>query len=173
MAVNLRNMSEWVLPVIIVVILLVAAGVIIGNSGKKVEKYGAWGQTLWQWEGLETNQALISSDNSTRLVMQWDGNLVMYHWNQPIWASGTSWSGGNRNGYLCRMQQDGNLVVYNKDNWRAIWASGTQQWNWQQNRSGAGYYCELLPKCLVVRFVDNNSQTFRALGKFGQCPRYV
>lgn len=54
-----------------------------------------------------------------RLVMQGDGNLVVYNpGGRPLWSSGTK--GGNR--FI--MQGDGNLVMYNSSN-KAIWSSGT------------------------------------------------
>jgi hypothetical protein len=52
--------------------------------------------------------------------MQYDGNLVLYKDNQPVWASGTNGSGPEA---VAEFQGDGNLVVY----WRrfALWNSGT------------------------------------------------
>jgi hypothetical protein len=54
------------------------------------------------------------------LYMQYDGNLVLYKDNQPVWDSGT-WGAGP-DAYLA-FQGDGNLVVY----WNrfALWNSGT------------------------------------------------
>ncbi|MBP2173106.1 hypothetical protein J3E05_001438, partial [Methanococcus voltae] len=58
-----------------------------------------------------------------KLVMQSDGNLVIYKKdNKPIWASNTDGKGGNK----LVMQSDGNLVIYKKDN-KPIWASNTVQ----------------------------------------------
>ena len=51
-----------------------------------------------------------------RLLMQHDGNLVLYGPRGPLWASNTS---GNPN-ILLRLQNDGNLVLY-----KAIWSTGT------------------------------------------------
>lgn len=54
-----------------------------------------------------------------RLVMQTDGNLVLYSRSTPLWASNTVGRGG-----YATMQSDGNLVVYG-DSGRAVWASNT------------------------------------------------
>ncbi|MFF2628694.1 trypsin-like serine protease [Kitasatospora griseola] len=60
---------------------------------------------------------------TTRLAMQWDGNLVLYRLsdNSILWASGTY---GNNNAYL-KIQNDGNAIVYSADGTRSLWASGT------------------------------------------------
>jgi hypothetical protein len=58
------------------------------------------------------------------LVMQTDGNLVMYrHNNHSIvyWASNTSGSGATQ----LLLQRDGNLVLYTAGYARAVWASHT------------------------------------------------
>ncbi|MGE7388185.1 trypsin-like serine protease [Streptomyces sp. NPDC004126] len=71
------------------------------------------------------------SENA-KLVMQADGNLVLYHRTggegkgAALWASGTH---GNA-GAFARMQTDGNLVIYKKgtagnDPGGALWSSGT------------------------------------------------
>jgi len=49
-----------------------------------------------------------------KLVMQNDGNLVLYGPNGPLWATNTS---GNRGAYL-KIQNDGNLVIY-----KAVWST--------------------------------------------------
>lgn len=70
-------------------------------------------------ETLTTNQWLASP--AGRLVMQDDGNLVLYAaQNTAIWASNT---GGNRGAYLA-LQGDGNAVVISSTG-RPLWASGT------------------------------------------------
>ena len=69
---------------------------------------------------LDTNQSLLSYDERYQLVMQADGNLVLYSPNRALWASGTSGKGGAR----AVMQADGNLVIYRSD-WTPIWSSNT------------------------------------------------
>jgi len=70
---------------------------------------------------LEANQSLLSSDERYQLVMQADGNLVLYSPSKATWSSGTNGKGGTR----AVMQADGNLVIYRSD-WTAIWSSNTQ-----------------------------------------------
>lgn len=77
---------------------------------------------------LATNQILFSSvsdkDKSAgyKLVMQGDGNLVVYNpGGRAIWQSGTPGTGSNNRLVL---QGDGNLVVYTAAN-RAVWNTAT------------------------------------------------
>jgi hypothetical protein len=76
---------------------------------------------LTSGQTLSAGQALISSNVQYTLVMQGDGNLVLYGNNmKPLWYSATSGTGANR----VVMQGDGNLVIYTSTN-RAVWASTT------------------------------------------------
>ncbi|QIB48905.1 lectin [Streptomyces aureoverticillatus] len=60
------------------------------------------------------------SSNTARLVMQSDGNLVIYdEFNRARWATRTVGQG-----WTTSFQEDGNLVVYTR-NGRAVWASNT------------------------------------------------
>lgn len=71
-------------------------------------------------QSLVTDQELHSPNGRHRLVMQGDGNLVLYRANgKPKWATGTD---GRQIG-AAYMQGDGNLVLY--DAAGAVWASGT------------------------------------------------
>lgn len=76
--------------------------------------------------------ALISPSGINELVVQTDGNLVLYSNGIATWASNTAGSGSNN--YLA-MQNDGNLVLYNSAN-KAIWASGTMY----SSTASSGYY---------------------------------
>ncbi len=72
---------------------------------------------------LRTNfvSSWTAGSNSSRLVMQSDGNLVVYNSsNQPTWDSGTVGNGPSR----LVMQSDGNLVVYTESG-QPTWSSGT------------------------------------------------
>jgi hypothetical protein len=102
---------------------------------------------------LNTNDSLVSWDGTTTLIMQDDGNLVLYRTdnNQALWSSGTwgkpvthaimqsdgnfvcyddqgvaYWSSGTwgNNGSFLLLQEDGNLVIY-KQNGESVWASKT------------------------------------------------
>lgn len=54
------------------------------------------------------------------VIMQGDGNLVMYDPGGPVWSSGTH---GHPGAFLV-MQDDGNLVIYDP-NGTPLWATGT------------------------------------------------
>jgi len=63
------------------------------------------------------------SSSTIDLVMQDDGNLVIYEKNGTYkWATGTNGKGTGP--YRLMMQTDGNLVIYDSKN-AAIWATGT------------------------------------------------
>ncbi|MCX5378620.1 hypothetical protein [Streptomyces sp. NBC_00091] len=74
------------------------------------------GSTLWAGSQIESS----TQYGYARLVMQSDGNLVLYGSKWGVcWASHTYGSGGNRAVY----QGDGNFVIYNNSG--AVWASNT------------------------------------------------
>ncbi|MFD0007885.1 hypothetical protein ACFVJ4_36485 [Streptomyces sp. NPDC127178] len=74
--------------------------------------------------------------NLTRLVMQSDGNLVMYRLrdNKAIWASGT-WG---HPGAYAKMQTDGNFVIYDANN-RFLWHTNTANYD----SANPGYWAVL------------------------------
>jgi hypothetical protein len=65
---------------------------------------------------------ITSNNGAFRVVMQNDGNLVLYRNRDgvPLWASGTHGQAID----FCIMQSDGNLVLYGFSR-NAVWASGT------------------------------------------------
>ncbi|MGC0312072.1 hypothetical protein [Kitasatospora acidiphila] len=71
---------------------------------------------------LPAGQWVDSANGSTWLLMQADGNLVLYRQrdNAVLWSSGTY---GHPGAYAV-MQPDGNLVVYRAGG-GALWSSGT------------------------------------------------
>jgi len=74
---------------------------------------------------LSTKTAIWASNTygnpGAKLVMQEDGNLVIYSADgKALWSTGTY---GNPGAYKV-MQSDGNLVIYSKDG-KALWSSGT------------------------------------------------
>ncbi len=77
--------------------------------------------TLSANQSLASNQVLRSQDSRYRLVMQSDGNLVLYSPNRPLWATRTQGTPAN----LFVVQGDGNLVVYDNTIPRPYWNSGT------------------------------------------------
>jgi len=58
----------------------------------------------------------------TRLIMQQDGNLVLYYNHNAKWYTGTN---GHPGAYLV-LQNDGNAVIYSKDN-KPLWSTNTAQ----------------------------------------------
>lgn len=97
-----------------------------------------WGtETVFATSVLEVNQAWTT--NRIRMVMQTDGNLVVYNEEgKPIWASMTF--GQNHRAIF---QQDGNLVIHNAED-RPIWAS--QTWG----REGAQLVLRADAKVVIV-----------------------
>lgn len=102
--------------------------------------------------GAQANR-VYSASGSFEFIMQEDGNLVLYVRSggvrSPLWASGTA----GRAVSHCRMQHDGNLVIYGYDN-RPIWASNTA------GKSGA--YLEVQD--------DGNAVLYRPTGRTTRTP---
>jgi hypothetical protein len=97
--------------------------------------YGADGTPLWfsGWDrgtvqdtllakqDLTVGQSLVSRSGQYQLLMQADGNLVVYGpGKRALWHIGVHDRGGNR----LRLQADGNAVVY-QFNWLVNWHAGT------------------------------------------------
>jgi hypothetical protein len=72
-------------------------------------------------QSLNVGNSLTSQDGRFTLILQSDGNLVLY-WSggAPRWATGTD----GRTVSRAIMQMDGNFVLYAPDG-TAVWASGT------------------------------------------------
>lgn len=103
--------------------------------------YSTGGVRLWTSEGarpapappqldelpapgaLTAGDRLVSADRGTTLVMQQDGNLVVYGGtgNRARWHTRTHGNPGAR----LRLQSDGNLVVYSRED-KPLWNSGTR-----------------------------------------------
>ncbi len=76
-------------------------------------------------QSLILNQALYSCDGRFGLVMQSDGNLVLYRSGVgPLWATNTTLKNGQTTAIL---QGDGNLVLYDAAN-HPLWQSNTAGW---------------------------------------------
>jgi hypothetical protein len=74
-------------------------------------------------ESLGPNDSLRSANSQFSLVLQDDGNLVLYDASgEAVWASGTAGQDIAR----ATMQQDGNLVLYSPGG-AAAWASDTYE----------------------------------------------
>ncbi|HYZ17133.1 MAG TPA: hypothetical protein VE591_12050 [Candidatus Acidoferrum sp.] len=92
-----------------------------------------FGRQLSAGQTLGADDTVTASNKAYQLVMQRDGNLVIYHLDaqgersDPTWASNTTGNAGAQ----ARLQDDGNLVVYRADGTTPLWASNTA------NRRGA------------------------------------
>lgn len=72
-------------------------------------------------EALGVNEAKTSCDGRYSLVMQGDGNLVLYRAGVALWNTQTV----GRGGAALVMQNDGNLVMYQNGTGKAVWNTGT------------------------------------------------
>jgi len=78
--------------------------------------------TLFPGQSLHPGQSLLSNNKLHTLILQSDGNVVLYNQHsQPIWATNT---GGLIQPRDFIMQTDGNLVLYDT-NGSPKWASNT------------------------------------------------
>jgi beta-glucanase (GH16 family) len=87
---------------------------------------GGGANRLTAGQRLTGGQRLTSSSGRFNLVMQSDGNLVIYDGapgQNAIWATGTWNLPNDRRPTHADMQADGNFVLYNDAN-QAAWASG-------------------------------------------------
>ena len=102
---------------------------------------------------LMPGQSIKSNNGKAELVMQGDGNLVLYEavtgGGRVLWATDT-WNIPGAAGSRVVMQDDGNLVIYTPNN-QPIWDSGT----WKVDAAGA---------CLVVQD-DGNLVIYAADGR--------
>lgn len=83
---------------------------------------------------LGTNNSLVSPDGSSRLLMQSDGNLVLYHNGAPTWASGTS-RGGDPN------PPQADTVTLNSGTLQVHYSGTTLEWtgSGDERASSLGY----------------------------------
>jgi hypothetical protein len=70
-------------------------------------------------QSLSPNQQVVSCNGQYNLIMQGDGNLVLYRGGSPMWSTGTWGTQAN----LAIMQSDGNFVLYGAS--KAYWSTGT------------------------------------------------
>lgn len=95
-------------------------------------------------EQLTAGKSIVSADDRYALIMQADGNLVLYGpTGAALWNSKTAGTG-----HHAVMQADGNLVVYDANN-VARWNSGTF------NKPGA--HLQLQPDGNLVIYKDNQA----------------
>ena len=98
-----------------------AAGNAADTLTRTVQVIAVSNDTLEPNTELRVNQRLTSANGSHYLIMQGDGNLVLYSSSaRALWATGTNGSGAVR----ARFQGDGNLVLRNNAG-SAVWSSKT------------------------------------------------
>lgn len=105
------------------------ANLVIYQHGNAVWATNTHGQcpghcqdTLEPGERLLPGRSVHSPNGKVDLVLQTDGNLVLYRTRDgnPIWATNTN----GRHVRECVMQQDGNLVLYDHAG-QPLWSSNT------------------------------------------------
>lgn len=96
---------------------------------------------LYPGQCLHFNDRLKSINGCFELIMQEDGNLVLYKKTEPIWSSKTYLTCS----YKACYQSDGNLVVSNCKK-KATWVAGT---------FAGGLYTELQDDGNLVLYADN------------------
>jgi hypothetical protein len=101
----------------------------IGRTSKATEnqeeRMANMGSTLGAGNSLNTDDYLLSADGLYQLILQDDGNLVLYEIGQAkvsFWASNTQGQGAE----YAIMQRDGNFVIYDGNTPpNAVWATST------------------------------------------------
>ncbi len=71
-------------------------------------------------QGLTAGMSITSNSGSFKLILQGDGNLVLYSYGHAIWATGTD----GHHTWQAVMQADGNFVLYDVHQ-HPVWASNT------------------------------------------------
>lgn len=103
-----------------------AAGNVANTVSRTIQVIAVSRDSLQANQELTIDERLTSSNGSHFLVMQGDGNLVLYTSSgRALWASATNGSGAIR----ARLQGDGNLVMRN--------SAGAAVWSSKTNGSGA------------------------------------
>jgi surface antigen len=82
-----------------------------------------WPNRLYAGEKMVSGRQVYASNGAYRLVMQSDGNLVLYKGSTATWSTKTSGSGN-----YAVVQSDGNFVVYSSGG-TARWSSKTSGWS--------------------------------------------
>lgn len=78
------------------------------------------GDRLQDGEKLEVGDSLTSPNGAYKLILQEDGNLVLYSGDESVWSTGTN----GQKVVRAEVQKDGNFVLYTPDD--PVWASQTK-----------------------------------------------
>ena len=90
------------------------------NVTSPVSARNAANTSLAKGNNLMSQQYLLSPDMNDVLILQGDGNLVLYDSFRAIWSSGTAGSKATR----LTLQNDGNLVLYTASG-KVVWHTET------------------------------------------------
>lgn len=93
--------------------------VLYGGDGRATFSSDTTFDRLYPGESLAPGGFLFSEDRHFLLVLERDGNLVLYKHGQPRWSTDT----GGKSTRMAIMQTDGNFVLYDESG--AIWETGT------------------------------------------------
>ncbi|MBO0885088.1 MAG: hypothetical protein J2P17_33100 [Mycobacterium sp.] len=110
---RLNRRALWsLLPIAVLSVFAIIPATVLASSA-----------TLTVNQQLNIGDQLLSSNGKARLVMQSDGDLVLYRTDTgaALWSTGTN---GKPVAHAL-MQSDGNLVLYNTDNSVWYWNAGT------------------------------------------------
>ncbi len=80
--------------------------------------------TLNAGQSLTVGQELRSNNGAFNLVLQQDGNLVLYQGAMPVWDTGTWNLPASQRPVVAAMQPDGNFALYGPSG-NPIWATAT------------------------------------------------
>ncbi len=76
--------------------------------------------TLTEGQKLEQGDSLTSANGAYTLILQDDGNLVLYARDNAVWATGTD----GQDVVRAEVQTDGNFVLYTPD--KPVWHTDTK-----------------------------------------------
>ena len=118
----------------------------IATSKRRVDWNNDLGDRIQSHREMQEGSFLQSGDGRFKMVVQGDGNLVIYQSDQPIWASNTGGKGSP--GFKLAIQSDGNVVMYGRN--APIWASNT-------NGVGTGSYTLVMQNDGNLVLYDQNA----------------
>lgn len=95
-------------------------GLVTASADNRPSSLPATNNVINQGEQLHTGQSRTATNGAATLIMQGDGNLVLYGQFGPMWSTGT---GGNP-GSFAVYDWSGNLIVYSASS-VVLWQSGT------------------------------------------------
>ena len=136
-----------------------AAGRPLWASGYQCDfTYTVESRELWKGNGLDDplsmrpGDVIHSPNGSKRLVLQRDGNLVVYRGTTPLWSTRTH----NNPGAFLVSQFDGNFVLYSAAG-KPLWNTGSR---WVNGSSGnEGYQLMIQNDGNLVNYHWNNVDT--------------